>query len=166
MASASWTWGADPFFGRLSLAATSALSLCPSDRDISILDESIPFLSARLLGKDEEANYDLPRVSDEVGTVYEHARRAIEHGLRFGSHGLPLMGCGDWNDGMNQVGNQGKGESVWLGFFLYEVMNNFRVLASQRGDIETFDRLAIEAGRLRGNIEQHGWDGEVSARLF
>ncbi|MFY7875700.1 MAG: GH36-type glycosyl hydrolase domain-containing protein, partial [Pirellula sp.] len=99
--------------------------------DTDLLDESIPYLSSRLLHEDEEANYDLPQISEDVGSVYDHALRAIDRSLQFGLHGLPLMGCGDWNDGMNLVGQHGKGESVWLAFFLYEVMNQFAILARQ-----------------------------------
>ncbi len=95
---------------------------------------------------DEESNYDLPQISDDVGTLYEHCVRAIENGLRFGSHGLPLMGCGDWNDGMNLVGQQGKGESVWLAFFLYDVLMQFVELARRRGDVATVDKYTLEAG--------------------
>jgi cyclic beta-1,2-glucan synthetase len=134
--------------------------------DTGILEERVPFLSARPLNPDEEANYDLPHISDDVGTVYEHAIRAVDHGLRFGAHGLPLMGCGDWNDGMNLVGQHGQGESVWLGFFMYEVLNQFTKLAQQRNDAATADRLTVEAGRLRGNIEEHGWDGEWYRRAY
>ena len=114
----------------------------------------------------EEANYDLPHVSDDVGTLYEHCLRAIDNGLRFGAHGLPLMGCGDWNDGMNLVGQHGKGESVWLAFFLYDVLMQFAELARQRGDVDTADKYTLEAGRLRGNIEEHGWDGEWYRRAY
>ncbi len=134
--------------------------------DTGILDEHIPFLSARALNPDEEANYDLPHVSDDIGSVYEHAIRSVDHGLRFGVHGLPLMGCGDWNDGMNLVGQHGQGESVWLAFFMYDVLNQFAKLAHQRDDMATADRLAVEAGRLRGNIEQNGWDGEWYRRAY
>src|SRR5471030_925033 len=102
--------------------------------DTGVLDEQVPFLRSRPLRPDEESNYDLPQVSDDVGTLYEHCVRAIDNGLRFGSHGLPLMGCGDWNDGMNLVGQHGKGESVWLAFFLYDVLTQFMSLAHQRGD--------------------------------
>ena len=94
--------------------------------DTGVLDERVPFLRARTLRPDEESNYDLPQISDDVGTLYEHCLRAIDNGLRFGSHGLPLMGCGDWNDGMNLVGQHGKGESVWLAFFLYDVLHAIR----------------------------------------
>ena len=134
--------------------------------DTGLLDERIAFLSARLLHADEEANYDLPQVSDDIGTMYEHAVRAIDYGLKFGEHGLPLMGCGDWNDGMNLVGQHGKGESVWLAFFLYDVLQQFAKLARLRDDAATADRFEVEAGRLRGNIEAHGWDGEWYRRAY
>jgi cellobiose phosphorylase len=88
--------------------------------DTGVLDESVPFLEGRALGADEESYYDQPGRSTQADSLYQHCARAILHGLRFGEHGLPLMGSGDWNDGMNLVGIGGKGESVWLGFFLYE----------------------------------------------
>ncbi|MFN8705436.1 MAG: GH36-type glycosyl hydrolase domain-containing protein [Planctomyces sp.] len=134
--------------------------------DTGILEERIPFLSARPLHAHEEANYDLPTVSDDVGTVYEHALRAIDNGLRFGVHGLPLMGCGDWNDGMNLVGHLGQGESVWLAFFQYDVLNQFAELAQRRNEVATAERLMMEAGRLRGHIEHNGWDGEWYRRAY
>jgi cyclic beta-1,2-glucan synthetase len=134
--------------------------------DTGVLDERIPFLTARPLREDEESNYDLPQVSEDVGTLYEHCIRAVDYGLRFGIHGLPLMGCGDWNDGMNLVGQHGKGESVWLAFFLYQTLNQFAELANRRGDAGLADRYIVEAGRLRGNIEQHGWDGEWYRRAY
>jgi len=134
--------------------------------DTGVLEERVPFLTSRLLREDEESNYDLPQVSDDIGTLYEHAVRAINYGLKFGEHGLPLMGCGDWNDGMNLVGQHGKGESVWLGFFLFHVLNQFSALARQRGDGALADRYTVEAGRLRGNIENHGWDGQWYRRAY
>ncbi len=103
---------------------------------------------------------DLPAISDDIGTVYDHALRAVEHSLRFGSHGLPLMGCGDWNDGMNRVGDKGLGESVWLAFFQFDVLTQFSALALRQNDAATADRLLVEAGRLRGHIEHNAWDGE------
>ena len=90
--------------------------------DTGVLDERINFIEGRLLKPDEEAYYDLPTRSEESGTLYEHCVRAIRNGLSFGQHGLPLMGSGDWNDGMNRVGYQGRGESIWLAFFLYHVL--------------------------------------------
>jgi len=134
--------------------------------DTGVLEERVPFLHARPVRPEEDAYYDLPQVSDDVGTLYEHCVRALDNGLRFGTHGLPLMGCGDWNDGMNLVGAGGKGESVWLAFFLYDVLTRFGKLARRRGDAPVADKLAIEAGRLRGNIEEHGWDGEWYRRAY
>ncbi|HVJ82753.1 MAG TPA: glucoamylase family protein [Planctomycetia bacterium] len=134
--------------------------------DNGVLEERIPFLTSRPLHDDEESNYDLPQVSDDVGTLFEHCVRAIDHGLRFGTHGLPLMGGGDWNDGMNLVGRRGKGESVWLGFFLFHVLEQFAALARRRGETAIADRYAVEAGRLRGNIEANAWDGEWYRRAY
>ena len=93
--------------------------------DTAVLDESVHFLEGRELNPEEEAYYDQPQRSTEAASLYEHCVRAIKHGLRFGEHHLPLMGCGDWNDGMNLVGRDGKGESVWLAWFLYENLQLF-----------------------------------------
>jgi len=134
--------------------------------DTGVLEERIPFLTARALRDDEESNYDLPQVSSDIGTLYEHSLRALDHGLRFGVHGLPLMGCGDWNDGMNLVGQHGKGESVWLGFFLYDLLIQFSDLAERRQDNVNAERYRLEAGRLRGNLEEHGWDGNWYRRAY
>jgi cyclic beta-1,2-glucan synthetase len=134
--------------------------------DTGVLDEAIPFLRARPLRPDEESNYDLPQIADQAATLYEHAARALDHGLRFGVHMLPLMGCGDWNDGMNLVGKDGKGESVWLAFFLHDVMRQFVELARQRGDESAVEKYTLEATRLRENIEAHGWDGEWYRRAY
>jgi cellobiose phosphorylase len=134
--------------------------------DTGVLDERIPYLTARFLRDDEESNYDLPQVSDEIGTLYEHGVRALDRGLRFGEHGLPLMGSGDWNDGMNLVGQHGRGESVWLAFFLFQVLTQFADLARRRGDVALADRYTLEAGQLRGNIEENGWDGQWYRRAY
>ncbi len=104
--------------------------------DTGVLDEPVAFLEGRELSPDEEAYYDLPQRSTDVATLYEHCVRALKHGLRFGRHGLPLMGTGDWNDGMNLVGRQGKGESVWLAWFLHHNLDLFAELARSRGDAE------------------------------
>ncbi|QOV88421.1 glycoside hydrolase family 94 protein [Humisphaera borealis] len=133
--------------------------------DTAVLDEQAPFLNARLLRADEESFYDLPGVGGSA-SLYEHCVRAIDNGLRFGSHGLPLMGCGDWNDGMNLVGQHGKGESVWLAFFLFDVLNQFTDLARRRGDFGLADRYTVEAGRLRGHIEGNAWDGQWYRRAY
>ncbi len=134
--------------------------------DTGVLDEKIPFLEARPVKPEEEACYDLPNHSEESATLYQHCVRALEHGLRFGEHGLPLMGCGDWNDGMNRVGNQGRGESVWLAFFLYDALTQFAPLARSRKDNVFADRCADQARQLQQNIEQNAWDGQWYRRAY
>jgi len=134
--------------------------------DTGVLDEMIPFLEARPVKHDEEAYYDLPNRSDESATLYQHCVRAIERGLRFGQHGLPLIGCGDWNDGMNRVGHQGRGESVWLGFFLYDVLTRFAALARSRDDFTFADRCLAQARQLQHNLEEHAWDGQWYQRAW
>jgi cyclic beta-1,2-glucan synthetase len=134
--------------------------------DRNILEESIPFINGRPVNIEEDAYYDLPVRSPETASLYEHCVRAIKRGLRFGEHGLPLMGSGDWNDGMNLVGIKGKGESVWLGFFLYEVLTQFAKIACLRGDASFDEYCKKEALQLRLNIEQHGWDGLWYRRAY
>jgi cellobiose phosphorylase len=134
--------------------------------DTGVLDEVIPFLSDRPLRDDEESHYHLPTISDDRGTLYEHGVRAIQHGLRFGEHGLPLIGCGDWNDGMNLIGQHGKGESVWLGFFLFDAMRQFMELANLRKDTALALQLATASEQLRVQLEHHGWDGEWYRRAY
>jgi cellobiose phosphorylase len=134
--------------------------------DTGILDEKISFLEARPVKPDEESYYDLPNRSEESATLYQHCVRAIERGLKFGEHGLPLMGCGDWNDGMNLVGKDGRGESVWLAFFLYDVLTQFAELARSRKDIAFADRCVTQAQQLQKNIEQHAWDGQWYRRAY
>ena len=134
--------------------------------DLRVLDESTPFLEGRAVNPEDDAYYDLPGRSAESGSVYEHCVRAIVHGLRFGAHGLPLMGSGDWNDGMNLVGIAGRGESVWLGFFLCAVLKEFGELAQLKGDSSFAGRCEAEGIRLRANLEQHGWDGAWYRRAY
>ncbi len=134
--------------------------------DTGILDEAAPFLEGRPVDPGEDSYYDLPAISAESATLYEHCVRAVRHGLRFGVHGLPLMGSGDWNDGMNRVGIEGKGESVWLGFFLYQVLDQFARLAHLHGDDPFSRQCAEEAERLRHNIEFNAWDGEWYRRAY
>ncbi|HEV3121465.1 MAG TPA: glucoamylase family protein [Isosphaeraceae bacterium] len=134
--------------------------------DTGVLDERIAFISGRPVKPDEEAYYDLPMRSDESATLYDHCVRSIVHGLTFGDHGLPLIGCGDWNDGMNLVGAHGKGESVWLAFFLYHVLTQFAELARQRGDGSFADLCIENADRLRQNIEANAWDGQWYRRAY
>jgi cellobiose phosphorylase len=134
--------------------------------DTGVLDETVQFLEGRAVQPEEDSYYDLPTRSEESATLYEHCVRAIKHGLRFGEHGLPLMGCGDWNDGMNLVGDHGKGESVWLAFFLYDVLMQFAEVAKRRQDEAFANLCATEAVKLRENIEKHGWDGEWYRRAY
>ncbi|MEB0059452.1 GH36-type glycosyl hydrolase domain-containing protein [Variovorax sp. LG9.2] len=127
--------------------------------DMAVLDAPVPFLSGRALEDGEVSCYDLPGESPESASLYGHCVRAITHGLRFGAHGLPLIGGGDWNDGMNLVGVRGKGESVWLAFFLDTVLVQFGRLADRRGDMPFAQRCAAESVRLRAAIERSAWDG-------
>jgi len=134
--------------------------------DTGVLDEEISFLEGRPVKPDEESYYDLPNHSEESATLYQHCVRAIERGLKFGEHGLPLMGCGDWNDGMNLVGKDGRGESVWLAFFLYDVLTQFAKLARSRNDVAFADRCDMQAEQLKTNINLHAWDGEWYRRAY
>lgn len=127
--------------------------------DTAVLDETIHFLEGRELYAEEESYYDQPQRSPEAASLYEHCVRALRHGLRFGPHHLPLMGCGDWNDGMNLVGQEGQGESVWLAWFLVENLELFAGLARDRDDQEFAGLCSAEATQLRSNIEAEAWDG-------
>lgn len=145
------------------------LSVCryvTTTGDAGILDEKRYFIEGRPVPEGEESYYDLPQRSPEAGTVYEHCVRSIRHGLRFGSHGLPLMGSGDWNDGMDKVGIHGKGESVWLAFFLYTVLNEFAIVAALRNDTTFAETCRQQAKVLQLHIEEHGWDGEWYRRAY
>jgi cellobiose phosphorylase len=137
-----------------------------STGDTGILDENIHFLTGRPLNPEDESYYDLPGRSDEKATLYDHCVRAINHGLTFGIHGLPLIGCGDWNDGMNLVGEKGKGESVWLAFFLYTVLTQYTELANLREDLGFAERCKNEATILQRHIEDSAWDGEWYRRAY
>jgi cyclic beta-1,2-glucan synthetase len=134
--------------------------------DAAILNEPVPFLEAPLLRPDQEEDYGLPRVSEETAPLYEHCIRAVDHGLRFGAHGLPLMGTGDWNDGMNRVGAGGKGESVWNAWFLITILHGFRGLAERRADHDRAAAYREQAERLRQAIEDHAWDGRWYRRAY
>jgi cellobiose phosphorylase len=134
--------------------------------DAAILDEKVPFLTAPVLKEGQEEEYSQPRPSEETATVYEHCVRALKNGLRFGAHGLPLMGTGDWNDGMNKVGAEGKGESVWNGWFLLTCLRRFAELADARGDADWAGTCRQQAERLRTAIEENAWDGAWYRRAY
>jgi cellobiose phosphorylase len=133
--------------------------------DRAVLDERVGFLEGRPVNPGDDSYYDLPARSAETASLYEHCVRAIEHGLRRGRHGLPLMGSGDWNDGMNRVGIEGEGESVWLGFFLCAVLEQFAPLALARGDAFA-QRCDRERASLRASLEEDGWDGNWYRRAY
>ena len=134
--------------------------------DSKILDENINFLEGRLLNPGEESYYDLPVHSNQSASLYEHCVRAIKHGLQFGINGLPLMGSGDWNDGMDKVGIEGKGESIWLGFFLYKVLIQFSEIAKLRSDAAFMQLCVDESEKLKINLNKNGWDGEWFRRAY
>jgi cyclic beta-1,2-glucan synthetase len=133
--------------------------------DEGVLDEVVPFLEAPLLEPHQSESYLLPRVSDERDSLFEHAVRAISRGLQYGTHGLPLIGSGDWNDGMNRVGHLGRGESVWLGWFLVSVLNAFAPICERRNRSDLAERFRNEAKWLHGMLEL-SWDGAWYRRAY
>jgi cellobiose phosphorylase len=134
--------------------------------DKDILQIPVGFLESRTLYDGEDSLYDLPVSLSMTGTLYEHCVRAIKYSFRFGEHGLPLIGAGDWNDGMDQVGNKGRGESVWLAFFLYDILLKFAAIATDNWDTLFADTCTKQAATLQSNIEASGWDGEWYRRAY
>jgi cellobiose phosphorylase len=134
--------------------------------DAGVLDERAPFLEGRTLATDEESVYEDAQIGGEVASLYEHCLRAIRHGLRFGAHGLPLIGGGDWNDGMNRLGLGGRGESVWLGMFLHDVLGRFAPLAAAHGDAASAADLLASAAELGHMLERHAWDHDWYLRAW
>lgn len=134
--------------------------------DRSVLDEPAGYLEGRPLNPGEESYFDLPRPSALRESLYQHCVRALEHGLQRGAHGLPLMGSGDWNDGMNRVGELGQGESIWLGFFQYQVLRAFAGTAREHGDEAFAQRCEEQARLLQTSLENHGWDGAWYRRAY
>ena len=134
--------------------------------DDEVLKERSAFLEGRPVAASEESYYDLPTQSQESADVYEHCVLAIKHGLNFGTHGLPLIGSCDWNDGMNEVGSKGKGESVWLGFFLFDVLRRFVDIATRRGDAAFAAQCKSESDSLRTRLEKNAWDGAWYRRAY
>jgi cyclic beta-1,2-glucan synthetase len=134
--------------------------------DASVLDEYVPFLAMRELAPDEHEVYDLPQVTDEHGSVYEHCLRALRRACTAGAHGLPLIGTGDWNDGMNRVGVEGRGESVWLAWFLVTTLRAFAKHAEARGDTAVAGEFRRRADDYVAAVEAHGWDGAWYRRAY
>ena len=134
--------------------------------DNSVLDEYVPFLKMRELEPHEHEVYDLPAISDEHGSIYEHCRRALARACTFGAHDLPLIGTGDWNDGFSRVGQDGRGESVWLAWFLIRTLRDFSVHVEAHGDIEVAQEFRAHADRYVAAVETNGWDGHWYRRAF
>ncbi len=136
-----------------------------STGDAAILREPVPYIKGQVLKEDQQDVMFTPEISERSESVYEHCKKAIDRTC-FGEHGLPLMGGGDWNDGMNEVGMMGKGESVWLAWFLYTVLGDFIPLCYQEGDAAYGRELEQKRETLLQNIEEHAWDGEWYLRAF
>ena len=134
--------------------------------DVAVLDEQIPFLEGRRLEPQEHDSFFTPNVSDETAPLFEHCARALDSSLAQGGHGLPLIGAGDWNDGMNRVGARGAGESVWLGWLLYATLNLFAPLAEARGERARAETWRAHALALQASLEREAWDGEWYRRGF
>ena len=134
--------------------------------DTALLDQSVHFLDGAAIPAGAEDAYYTPTVSAETASVYEHAARTIDRSLRVGVHGLPLMGSGDWNDGMNQVGAQGRGESVWLGWFLCRVVADFAPLALARGELQRVAAWETAANGWKSALLGPAWDGQWFKRAF
>jgi cyclic beta-1,2-glucan synthetase len=128
--------------------------------DHAVLDEVLPFLEGARLVPGEHDSFFQPSISDDVGTLFEHCARALDHSLELGAHGLPLIGTGDWNDGMNRVGEGGKGESVWLGWFLFTALNAFAPIAEGRGETSRSVTWRAHAAALKDSLDREAWDGD------
>jgi cyclic beta-1,2-glucan synthetase len=134
--------------------------------DMGILDESVPFLEGDSLAEGQNESYFEPRISESRASVFEHCARALDRSLVVGRHGLPLMGTGDWNDGMNRVGQHGQGESVWLGWLLGDVLSKFARIADTRGEHQRAETWRLHVSALKVALEREGWDGEWYRRAF
>lgn len=134
--------------------------------DVSILDEQAGFIEGQQLEPGQMESYTVPHVSNHSASIYEHCIIALDRALQFGPHGLPLIGCGDWNDGMNEVGVGGKGESVWLGWFLYDILLKFVDLVAERNDSYRAADYRQAAQAVRDAIERNAWDGKWYIRAY
>jgi cyclic beta-1,2-glucan synthetase len=143
-----------------------AIQFMEATGDVSVLDEQVPFLEGDVLAEGQKESYFEPRVSETRATLFEHCARALDRSLSVGAHGLPLMGTGDWNDGMNRVGENGKGESVWLGWFLHTVLWEFAKVADARGELHRAEVWRLHVSALKAALERDGWDGEWYRRAY
>ena len=134
--------------------------------DLAIIDEQMAFLDGMTLAPNEQDAFFQPLPSDERATLFEHCARALDRSLAVGPHGLPLIGGGDWNDGLNRVGAGGQGESIWLGWFLYATIANFVGFAEQRGQSDRAASWRQHAASLRDALERDGWDGDWYRRGY
>jgi cyclic beta-1,2-glucan synthetase len=134
--------------------------------DFAFLDARAPFLKAPLLAGGQDEIYLAPESAHAEADLYDHCCRAIDRSLATGSHGLPLMGTGDWNDGMNRVGREGRGESVWVGFFLFQILGEFIPLCERRKDDARARRYSEHRTRLKAALNEGGWDGEWYRRAY
>jgi cyclic beta-1,2-glucan synthetase len=134
--------------------------------EMAVLDEVVPFLEGEVLAEGQNESYFQPRVSGIKATLFEHCARALDRSLSVGKHGLPLMGTGDWNDGMNRVGEHGAGESVWLGWFLHTILWEFAKIADTRGEHERAEAWRLHVSALKAALESDGWDGEWYRRAY
>ena len=134
--------------------------------DQAVLDEAIPFLEGAVLAAGQLESYFEPRIAAEHGTLFEHCARALDRSLGVGVHGLPLMGTGDWNDGMNRVGAQGKGESVWLAWFLHTILTTWAPVAAARGETKRAEAWAGHARTIKEAVEREAWDGSWYRRAY
>lgn len=134
--------------------------------DRAILDEMLPYLDGPVLTSEQHEVYSVPGVSIQSETLFQHCERAIANGWKLGVHGLPLIGTGDWNDGMNTVGSEGRGESVWMAWFLAVVLDQFAELAERLGESEHVPQYRMNAAQLRDAVETHAWDGEWYRRAY
>ena len=134
--------------------------------DLAVLDEPVPFLEGQALRPGENDSYFQPAIADETASLFEHCARALDQSLGVGEHGLPLIGTGDWNDGMNRVGELGKGESVWLGWFLHATLLAFAPLATAREEQARAATWRTHAVALQTSLERDGWDGNWYRRGF
>jgi cyclic beta-1,2-glucan synthetase len=134
--------------------------------DTAVLDEMVPYIEGPTLRADQVDNYFQPERSTQAVSLFEHCAAALDRSLAIGVHGLPLIGAGDWNDGMDRVGHEGRGESVWLGWFLHIALTAFVPLAEARGEQARADRWRTHLKALGQALESDGWDGDWYLRAY